>query len=89
MSISAFLHLGYYPDKGYLEQWRKTSGVSAPLIGIYSTAPTQFIQNGSGRGGPRPVYHSGGLIKLFSPVWNRLPLNTLCISEGEYHAGAG
>jgi anaerobic magnesium-protoporphyrin IX monomethyl ester cyclase len=97
MSISAFLkqngytdiHLGYYPDKGYLEQWRDDlKRINPQLIGIYTTAPQfQFIQKMV-----QAVDDPGMFIILGGPHPTIFPqcleqtsrLNALCIGEGEY-----
>jgi len=97
MSISAYLkqngytdiHFGYYPDKGYLEQWQKDLNKIKPqLIGIYATAPQfQFIQKMVQAvsdpaafiilGGPHPT--------IFPQCLEQTPrLNALCLGEGEY-----
>ncbi len=97
MSISAFLkqngytdiHLGYYPDRGYLEQWRDDlKRINPQLIGIYTTAPQfQFIQKMV-----QAVDDPGMFIILGGPHPTIFPqcleqtsrLNALCIGEGEY-----
>jgi anaerobic magnesium-protoporphyrin IX monomethyl ester cyclase len=97
MSISAYLkqtgypdiHFGYYPDKGYLQQWQDDLDKIKPqLIGIYATAPQfQFIQKMIQAvsdpncfiilGGPHPT--------IFHQCLEQTPrLNAICIGEGEY-----
>lgn len=97
MSISAYLkqhgytdvRFGYYPDKGYLQQWQEDLDKLKPqLIGIYTTAPQfQFIRKMIQAvtdpdsfiilGGPHPT--------IFPQCLEQTPrLNAICLGEGEY-----
>jgi anaerobic magnesium-protoporphyrin IX monomethyl ester cyclase len=97
MSISAYLkqngftdvHFGYYPDKGYLQQWQEDLVTIKPqLIGIYATAPQfQFIRNMIQAVSDPSIFIilGGPHATIFPQCLEQTPrLNALCLGEGEY-----